>query len=168
MALTTTGNLITFGEQADSQSSATSSMRTRTFKNWRVLWGLGARLPIPDSNSEDGFRIMDERIVSFSWAKEIAPGRALLAYLNDMGQIVVMSIQYHRRRDSSKRGSEQEWVWTLTEHIRIDGRGPHKEVSPPPTVSVRALYLLLVRIQIHKIRISVLKVASFPLNGAPG
>ncbi|KAK4079930.1 hypothetical protein Trihar35433_1035 [Trichoderma harzianum] len=131
MALTTTGNLITFGEQADSQSSATSSMRTRTFKNWRVLWGLGARLPIPDSNSEDGFRIMDERIVSFSWAKEIAPGRALLAYLNDMGQIVVMSIQYHRRRDSSKRGSEQEWVWTLTEHIRIDGRGPHKEDTDP-------------------------------------
>lgn len=168
MALTTTGNLITFGEQVDSQSSATSSMRTRTFKNWRVLWGLGAKLPIPDSSFEDGFRTMDERIVSFSWAKEIAPGRALLAYLNDMGQIVVMSIQYHRRRDSSKRGSEQEWVWTLTEHIRIDGRGPHKEVSPPPIVSVRALYSLVFRIQIHKIRISVLKAASSPLNGAPG
>ncbi|TFB03569.1 GPI-anchor transamidase [Trichoderma ghanense] len=131
MALTTAGSLVTFGEQADSQSAATSSMRTRTFKNWRVLWGLGAKLPIPDPTSKDGFRTMDERIVSFSWAKEIAPGRALLAYLNDAGQIVVMSIQYHRRADASKRSSEQGWIWTLTEHIRINGRGPHEEASDP-------------------------------------
>ncbi|PTB80657.1 hypothetical protein M440DRAFT_1348832 [Trichoderma longibrachiatum ATCC 18648] len=131
MALTTAGSLVTFGEQADSQSAATSSMRTRTFKNWRVLWGLGARLPIPDLTSKDGFRTMDERIVSFSWAKEIAPGRALLAYMNDDGQIVVMSVQYHRRADASKRGSEQGWIWTLTEHVRINGRGPHEEVADP-------------------------------------
>ncbi|RFU78048.1 gpi-anchor transamidase [Trichoderma arundinaceum] len=131
MALTTTGNLITFGDQADSQSTATSSMSTRTFKNWRMLWGLGAKLSIPDAKSKDGYRNMDERIVSFSWAKEIAPGRGLLAYLNDSGQIVVMSIQYHRRRDASKRGSEQEWIWTLTEHVRINGRGPHKEATDP-------------------------------------
>lgn len=127
MALTTTGNLITFGEQADSQSTATSSMRTRTFKNWRMLWGLGAKLPIPDSESGDGYRVMDERITSFSWAQEIAPGRALLAYMNDSGELVVMSVQYHLRRDTSKRGSEKEWIWTLTQHVRIDGRGPHKE-----------------------------------------
>ncbi|PON21332.1 hypothetical protein TGAM01_v209783 [Trichoderma gamsii] len=131
MALTTTGNLITFGEQADSQSTATSSMRTRTFKNWRMLWGLGAKLPIPDSESRDGYRVMDERITSFSWAKEIAPGRALLAYMNDSGEVVVMSAQYHLRRDASKRGSEKDWVWTLTQHVRIDGRGPHKEPTDP-------------------------------------
>lgn len=129
MALTTTGNLITFGEQADSQSTATSSMRTRTFKNWRMLWGLGAKLPVPDSESRDGYRVMDERITSFSWAQEIAPGRALLAYMNDSGEVVVMSVQYHLRRDTSKRGSEKEWIWTLTQHVRIDGRGPHREVS---------------------------------------
>ncbi|KAL6881363.1 transcription factor IIIC subunit delta N-term domain-containing protein [Trichoderma novae-zelandiae] len=131
MALTTAGSLVTFGEQADSQSAATSSMRTRTFKNWRVLWGLGAKLPIPDPTSNDGFRTMDERIVSFSWAKEIAPGRALLAYLNDAGQIVVASIQYHRRGDASKRGSDKEWIWTLTEHVRIHGQGPHEEATDP-------------------------------------
>lgn len=94
-----------------------------------MLWGLGAKLPIPDSESEDGYRTMDERIMSFSWAKEIAPGRALLAYMNDSGQIIVMSVQYHLRRDASKRGSEKEWIWTLTQHVRIDGRGPHKEVK---------------------------------------
>lgn len=165
MALTTTGNLITFGEQVDRQSTATSSMRTRTFKNWRVLWGLGAKLPIPDASAEDGYRTMDERIVSFSWAKEIAPGRALLAYLNDAGQIVVMSIQYHRRRDASKRGSEREWIWTLTEHARIDGRGPHREVRRPffffPLFTLRALYSLLTRPRIRKILISAPKAASF-------
>ncbi|KAH6607717.1 hypothetical protein Trco_004030 [Trichoderma cornu-damae] len=131
MALTTSGNLVTFGEQADSQSTAASSMRTRTFKNWRMLWGLGAKLAIPDPRSKEGYRNMNERIVSFSWAKEIAPGRALLAYLNDSGEIVVMSVQYHRRRDASKRGSEREWIWTLTEHVRIDGRGPHSDATDP-------------------------------------
>lgn len=143
MALTTAGSLVTFGEQADSQSAATSSMRTRTFKNWRVLWGLGAKLPIPDPTSKDGFRTMDERIVSFSWAKEIAPGRALLAYLNDAGQIVVMSIQYHRRADVSKRSSGQAWVWTLTEHVRINGRGPHEEVRCNPLPPHLIVYICL-------------------------
>lgn len=94
-----------------------------------MLWGLGAKLPVPDSESRDGYRVMDERITSFSWAQEIAPGRALLAYMNDSGEVVIMSVQYHLRRDTSKRGSEKEWIWTLTQHVRIDGRGPHREVS---------------------------------------
>jgi hypothetical protein len=107
-----------------------------------MLWGLGAKLPIPDSESRDGYRVMDERITSFSWAKEIAPGRALLAYMNDYREIVVMSVQYHRRRDTSKLGSEKEWIWTLTQHVRIDGRGPHKEVSKGPIIYFQHLFAI--------------------------
>lgn len=126
LALTTTGALVAFGEHNNHGSTMTLNLRTRGFKNWKMLWGLGAKLAVPDKRCEGGVRRMNERIVSFSWAKEIASGKALLAYTNDAGEIVVMSIQYFSRQQDSQSASEEEWVWDIRQLARFYGKGPHE------------------------------------------
>lgn len=124
-ALSTNGGIYALGEHIDLQSTVISGMRTRSFKAWRTLWGLGAQMPIPDSTTGEGYRNMDDRIQSFSWAKEIAGGRALLAYVNDAEEIVIMSVQLVSRPKYSESGSEEWDRWEFQEMTRFDGKGIH-------------------------------------------
>lgn len=124
--LATNGSIATLGEHIDCESTRASSATTRTFRNWRFLWGLGALLPIPDGDCERGFREMDERIVSFSWAREILPGRGLLAYANDAREIVIMSVQLYSRKPEPEGSAGGQPAWEICELARFDGRGPHK------------------------------------------
>lgn len=91
---------------------------------WRILWGLGANLPIPAEDEDGAYRLMEERIKSFSWAREILPGRALLAYANDEDEVVIMSVQHYARPKSNSSGSEA--VWKVREVARFDVKGPHE------------------------------------------
>ncbi|EEU40975.1 uncharacterized protein NECHADRAFT_99299 [Fusarium vanettenii 77-13-4] len=123
-ALSTNGGVYALGEHIDMQSTMVAGMRTRSFKAWKTLWGLGAQLPLPDASVEDGFRNMNERIQSFSWAKELAPGRALLAYCNDAEEVAIMSTQlFPRPREGEP--SIDETIWDIREVGRFDGRGKH-------------------------------------------
>ncbi|KAL4729394.1 hypothetical protein ACLX1H_003811 [Fusarium chlamydosporum] len=123
-ALSTSGCIYAIGEHIDRQSAMIAGMRTRSFKAWKTLWGLGAQLPLPDANQEDGYRNMNERIQSFSWAKEIDTGRGLLAYCNDMEEVAVMSVQLFSRPKESDPTSE-ETIWDIREVRRFDGKGQH-------------------------------------------
>lgn len=124
--LTTNGSVLTLGEHIDAASTVASGSTARSFKNWRLLWGLGALLPVPDETRADGFREMEDKIVAFSWAREILPGRALLAYANDAGRIVIMAVQHFPRLREGRGSAEQELVWQVRELGRFDGRGPHR------------------------------------------
>ncbi|KAG5963673.1 hypothetical protein E4U58_003472 [Claviceps cyperi] len=122
--LTTSGSIVAMGEHMDGQGSRpvmTSTLRSRTFKNWKILWGLGAQLPIPDEESADGFRNMDERIMSMSWAGEIDSGTGMLAYMNDEREVVVMGVQLLHRTV----GEDEESGWDVSEIVRFDCQGPH-------------------------------------------
>ncbi|KAG6101952.1 hypothetical protein E4U31_003519 [Claviceps sp. LM219 group G6] len=122
--LTTSGSIVAMGEHMDGQGSRpvmTSTLRSRTFKHWKILWGLGAQLPILDEESAGGFRNMDERIVSMSWAGEIGSGTGLLAYMNDEREVVVMGVQLLHR----KVGEDEESGWDVSEIVRFDCQGPH-------------------------------------------
>ncbi|KAF5010906.1 hypothetical protein FDECE_2934 [Fusarium decemcellulare] len=123
-ALSTNGAIYALGEHIDRQSTLIAGMSTRSFKAWKTLWGLGAQLPLPDTGVEDGYRNMNERIQSFSWAKEMTPGQALLAYSNDMEEIAIMSVQLFGRPRDEEPLSE-EMIWDLREIARFDGRGRH-------------------------------------------
>ncbi|KHN95711.1 Peptidase C13, legumain [Metarhizium album ARSEF 1941] len=123
--MTTSGSLVALGEYIDQKTAISSSSRARTFKNWKLLWGLGANLPIPDGESKRGFRNMNERIVSFSWAKEITPGSGLLAYLNDVREVVIVAVQFFRRSSEPDESSPDVAGWGIFEIDRFDGRGPH-------------------------------------------
>ncbi|KAG6196901.1 hypothetical protein E4U10_000571 [Claviceps purpurea] len=122
--LTTSGSIVAMGEHIDGHGSRpvmTSTLRSRTFKNWKILWGLGAQLPIPDEESAGGFRNMDERIVSMSWAGEVGSGTGLLAYMNDEREVVIMGVQLLHR----VVGEGEESGWDVSEIVRFDCRGPH-------------------------------------------
>ncbi|EXV04953.1 transcription factor IIIC subunit delta domain protein [Metarhizium robertsii] len=123
--MTTSGSIVALGEYIDQKTAMSSRSRTRTFRNWKLLWGLGANLPIPDGESKSGFRNMNERIVSFSWAKEIAPGMGLLAYLNDAREVAIMGIQFFYKPPESDESSSEVAGWEIFEIDRFDGRGPH-------------------------------------------
>ncbi|CAJ0549093.1 Ff.00g027060.m01.CDS01 [Fusarium sp. VM40] len=123
-ALSTSGCIYAVGEHIDRQSAMISGMRTRGFKAWKTLWGLGAQLPLPDPNEEDGYRNMIERIQSFSWAKEVGAGRGLLAYCNDVEEVAIMAVQLFSRPKEDEPSSE-ETVWDIREVSRFDGRGRH-------------------------------------------
>jgi len=118
MVMTTSGELFALGEQDDSATSGVASFQTRNTKMWKILWGIGAGMPIPAEDHEGAYRTMDERIVGFSWAKEAAPGQALLAYETDQDEIVVMSIQHVTQPGGGH-------VWQVREAARFDGEGPH-------------------------------------------
>lgn len=122
--LSSTGAIIAVGEHIDRQSTVITGMRTRGFKAWKTLWGLGAQLPIPDATVEDGYRNMNERIQAFSWAKEVASGRGLLAYCNDAEEVAIMGVQLYSQPTPSDSTAE-DMVWDIQELGRFDGRGKH-------------------------------------------
>ncbi|OAA61335.1 hypothetical protein ISF_05414 [Cordyceps fumosorosea ARSEF 2679] len=129
-ALTGHGAVTCFGEHFDlgksggGASGESKKTQVRSFKNWRILWGLGARLPLPRAGGAD-VQIMDERITSFSWAKDLQPGRALLAYETDDKHVVVMAVQFY-----SRDSAPDEKGWDIREVARFDASGPHVAVDP--------------------------------------
>ena len=142
-ALGTAGNIVALGEHYSHEEDANddgnhggsggagaAAATARDPKNWRVLWGLGAGLPLPAEEEEEdqegnssAYRTMDERIVAFDWAGEVGPGRGLLGYVTDEGEAVVMSVlQFPARGDD---GAVRGFVCRLREVARFDARGPH-------------------------------------------
>lgn len=124
VAMMTSGALLAVGEALDASTAAGAGVRARNTKMWRVLWGLGADLPIPDEVEAGAFRTMEDRIKSFAWAGEIATGRALLAYATDEEDVVIMSIQRYMRSKPGSTGTED--VWQVREAARFDARSPHE------------------------------------------
>ncbi|KAH7328089.1 hypothetical protein B0I35DRAFT_472839 [Stachybotrys elegans] len=120
--LLTNGCLVMMGEHIEPRSTMNSSLRGRSFKCWKMLWGLGARLPVPDARRERGYRTVNDRICSFAWAREVYPGRALLAYMNDRSEVVVVSVRFE-----PKGSMDGDAIWQVQEMARFNGSGPHSE-----------------------------------------
>lgn len=128
-ALMTSGHVFTIGEEVDAGAAAGSGRGSRNTKLFKILWGLGAELPLPAEDQEGSYRTMDERITSFSWAKEISQGRALLAYTTDEDDVVIMSVQRTNSGERSSSSSGTQPVWQIREEARFDSRGPHQPVD---------------------------------------
>lgn len=127
-AMTTHGAVVALGEHLDANSSSASTMRVRSFKNWKMLWGVGAKLPLPSKEAEGDVEPVDDRITSFSWAKEVSHGRALLAYATDSGDVVIMAVQFYKASKTQNGSVSDEHMWDIKEVARFSGQGPH-EVS---------------------------------------
>ncbi|TQV98876.1 hypothetical protein V2A60_007424 [Cordyceps javanica] len=144
-ALSGHGAITCFGEYVDLCKGGSTTTQVRSFKNWRVLWGLGARLPLPMFGAErpaqlgGDVAIMNERITAFSWAKEILPGRALLAYETDDADVVVMAVQFY-----SRDSTPDEKGWDIREVARFDASGPHvaKDALDPDFASSSSAFSL--------------------------
>ncbi|KAF4846454.1 hypothetical protein CGCSCA4_v006059 [Colletotrichum siamense] len=105
--------------------------RMRNFRDWRILWGAGANLPLPDAGSEDGAYLPKDKIRSFAWARRVDTGRALLAYATDQEEVVVLSVQYYLPNENDDGSDAGAYVWEVEEVARFDGRGPH----PTPSIT---------------------------------
>lgn len=121
--LTTHGELIVVGEDAIDADALGATQRTRNFKNWKLLWGIGPNMPLPVQvpGAATKLQTTDERIVSFTWAKETTPGTALLAVLTHLDDVVVFSVQF-----TSSTHDPQKNGWRVDEVARFKGDGPHE------------------------------------------
>ena len=128
VAMTTNGELLAFGEHRDPEFEISSANSSRNTRMWKILWALGAGMPIPAEDYEGSYRTMDERITSFSWAKYIAPGKALLAYKTDVDEVVIMSVHYFQKPGSVGQLAV-DFMWQIREVARFEATGPH-EVRP--------------------------------------
>ncbi|TEA19464.1 hypothetical protein C8034_v009694 [Colletotrichum sidae] len=126
----TNGALLVVGERVGGEDVDLGT-RMRNFRDWRILWGVGANLPLPDAEAEDGEHLPHDKIRSFAWAKKIENGRSLLAYANDEEEIVLLSVQYYLPNDAGDGAEASSYVWNVQEVARFDGAGPH----PPQKVT---------------------------------
>lgn len=116
-------------------------LQRRQLDSWIVLWGVGERLMIPNQQSD-----VSENIHSIAWAKEIAPGQALLATVNDVREVAIISVQTISTMDQSKSkgkdgsttiGETAETLeWLVHEVARFKAEGPHGKVDVRVHVSL--------------------------------
>ncbi len=116
-------------------------LQRRELNSWIVLWGVGERLMVPGQQTD-----MTENIQAVAWAKQIGPGRSLLATINDIREIAIISVQTVWVRDEAKakddptvpeEGGNERFVWLVREVARFKATGPHPKVDvgfgfPPP------------------------------------
>ncbi|TQN65699.1 hypothetical protein CSHISOI_09716 [Colletotrichum shisoi] len=125
----TSGALLVFGEGGGG-GAVDLGVRMRNFRDWRILWGVGANMPLPDAGSEDGAYLPRDKVRSFSWARYLGPGQALMAYATDQEEVVVLSVQYYLPDDSEGgESNEGSYVWEVDELARFDARGPHPSIN---------------------------------------
>ncbi|KZL65927.1 GPI-anchor transamidase precursor [Colletotrichum tofieldiae] len=124
----TSGALLVFGEGGGG-GMVDLGARMRNFRDWRILWGVGANLPLPDAGSEDGAYLPKDKVRSFSWAKYLGPGQALMAYATDQEEVVVLSVQYYLPNQFDADSDAGSHVWEVEELARFDARGPHPSTN---------------------------------------
>jgi hypothetical protein len=134
--LTGSGTLAMFGDGSDFDNilprANEGMLQRRELNSWVVLWGVGERLIVPGQQTE-----VSEYIRGFAWASEIAPGQALLATINDLKEVAIISVQCVLMADDTKaKGdlpfrteSRESVVWLVHEVARFKAEGPHEASS---------------------------------------
>ncbi|KAJ2906372.1 uncharacterized protein MKZ38_002088 [Zalerion maritima] len=119
-----------------------SRMRTKVrspdqlhdFALWEILWGVGGRFVIPGgygpTDPHKPHHYGGDYITSFAWSKLVDEGKALLAYMNDDDEIVVIQVQCITYKKVT-RGDyiEDAAQWIVEEAGRFDASGPHMPIS---------------------------------------
>lgn len=91
----------------------------RDLASWVVLWAVGENFVVP-GQEEYGY---GEFIKAFSWSQEIGPGKALLGYMNDLREVVILSVGTEYR--TTKDEGLEEAVWNVQEVCRFEAEAPH-------------------------------------------
>lgn len=119
--LTASGVLAMYGEGSPNLSSGTKGLRStvRDLGRWVVLWAVGERFVVPGQEN------YGERIISFAWAPQLDNGSALLTYLNDEQELVIISMRTEYKNGAISGTREEEAVWHVREECRLRMAGPH-------------------------------------------
>lgn len=136
--LTGCGSLAVYGEGgplpfgSNAKPSRVNSMgksAVRDLQSWLVLWAVGENFVVP-GQEEFGY---GEFVKSFAWCQEVGAGRALLSYMNDLREIVILSIgtTFQKTKDGLS-----EAVWNVQEIARMETGGPHGQVDVSDSLCV--------------------------------
>lgn len=129
--LTGCGSLVVYGEGSPLPFNSTvrplkrasnraepGNPSVRNLESWLALWAVGENFVIP-GQEEYGY---GEYIRAFAWCREIGPGKALLAYVNDLKELIIVSVS----TTFKKMGDGlEEAVWHVRELLRVEICGPH-------------------------------------------
>lgn len=99
----------------------------RDLQSWLALWAVGENFVVP-GQEEFGY---GEFVKAFSWCEELSAGRALLSYMNDLREIVILSVGTTFRK--TEDGLE-EAIWNVQEVARMETGGPHGQVDVSDSV----------------------------------
>lgn len=101
------------------------ALKQRHLSSWAILFGVGELLLVPGQAID-----VSEKVTGMAWAREIGPGQALLAYVNDDREVAVLSIQSVSIADDADMGANKEKTsWTVREVARFKAQGPHPPSS---------------------------------------
>lgn len=134
--LTGSGTLTIFGDGSEFANilprANEGMLQRRELNSWVVLWGVGERLIVPGQQTE-----VSEYLRGFAWAREVAPGQALLATVNDLNEVAIISVQcVFVTDDTNSRGDysfqtepRENVIWLVREIARFKAEGPHKTTN---------------------------------------
>lgn len=94
----------------------------RDLQSWLALWAVGENFVVP-GQEEFGY---GEFVKAVAWCEELSAGRALLSYMNDLREIVILSVGTTFRK--TEDGLE-EAIWNVQEVARMETGGPHGQVD---------------------------------------
>ncbi|EOO01157.1 putative gpi-anchor transamidase precursor protein [Phaeoacremonium minimum UCRPA7] len=119
--LTASGVLAMYGEGSPNLSSGAKGSRStlRDLSRWVVLWAVGEKFVVPGQEN------YGERIISFAWAPQLNNGAALLTYLNDEQELVILSMRTEYKTGGASQFGDEEAVWHVREECRLKMAGPH-------------------------------------------
>lgn len=125
----TSGVVMVYGERQKTRSGVDLGATSRSFDSWRLLWGVGSTLPIPDKGKKGGYLLPVDKIRSFSWARMIGPGKAMMAYATDREEVVILTVQYFKKNAASDASPASPGLWKVDEVARFEAFGPHRVLS---------------------------------------
>lgn len=164
--LTGVGSLAVYGDGAHLPFGSTdkpwrvlgkgaAAAAVRNLDSWLALWAVGENFVVPGQEAY-GY---GEFVQAFAWCREMGPGRALLAYVNDLRELVVVCVGTCFRTTADK--GLDEAVWNVREVLRMETAGPHGQSD----VSSSAADLLLRETSIDAMRSLMIRI-SFPTDPA--
>lgn len=120
------GGPLPFGSTAKpSRVMGRGKSAVRDLQSWLVLWAVGENFVVP-GQEEFGY---GEFVKAFAWCQEVGTGRALLSYMNDLREIVILCVGTTFQRTAE---GLEEAVWNVQEIFRMETGGPHGQ----PDVSI--------------------------------
>ncbi|KAI0866669.1 hypothetical protein F4860DRAFT_499961 [Xylaria cubensis] len=125
--LTAAGILTVYCQGASEAVGASVGRNARSLRPWVPAWHVGAGFLVP---TIDGYPPIGKRecIAAFSWARDTHAGVAILSYLNDEHEIVLLLV---RAIHQAKAPPGHPGIWTVREVARFMAEGPHPTAADP-------------------------------------
>lgn len=117
------GGALPFGSGArPSRLVGRGKAAVRDLQSWLVLWAVGENFVVP-GQEEFGY---GEFVKAFAWSREVGAGKALLSYMNDQREIVILCVGTAFQKTAE---GLEEAVWNVQEVARMETGGPHGQAD---------------------------------------